>query len=326
VASSILDGVDERIVHGLVVEPRVPFRILAQVAGVSPQTAARRYRRLQDVASLRVSGRVAAPRAGWSDWYVRLHCVPGAAAAIAAALARRADTRWVVLASGGTEIICSLQARSPGQRDEFLLDRLPASRRVVGLTAHSLLKNYSRPAWSRLTRALTDAECGLLSQVPQGTPGAPRGPLDAHDERLLDALTADGRASSAALALTTGWHESTIRRRIAELRCNGILQFDVDIDEAVFGVTTYAMLWASIDPGRLDDVGEAMATHVEVPFVSATTGPANLMATLVCRDTNELHTYLTRRLASLPGVQAIETTPLIRALKRSGPANPPKRG
>ncbi|HVT69571.1 MAG TPA: Lrp/AsnC family transcriptional regulator [Trebonia sp.] len=343
--SSILDDADERIVHGLVVEPRVPFRVLADVVGLSPQTVARRYRRLQDVASLRVTGRVAAPRVGWVNWYVRLQCVPGAAVAVAAALAKRPDTGWVFLASGGAEIICSLQARSSEQRDELLLDGLPSSRSVVRLIAHSLLSDYSPVAWPRLTRALTDDECRRLGlvlppvqagpvqagpvqagAVQAGPVGAGTGPeaaffrpLDARDERLLDLLARDGRASNVSLVSSTGWHESTVRRRIAELRRSGILEFDVYIDPAVFGAAAYALLWASVDPARIDDIGAAMAGHDEVPFVSATTGPTNLMATLVCRDTTELHAYLTRRLAVLPGVRAVETTPLIRAVKRAGP-------
>lgn len=316
--------------HGLVVEPRVPFRVLAGVVGLSPQTVARRCRRLQDVASLRVTGHVAAPRVGWVNWYVRLQCVPGAAVAIATALAKRPDTGWVFIASGGAEIICSLQARSSEQRDELLLDGLPSSRSVVRLIAHSLLSDYSPVAWPRLTRALTDAECRQLGPaLPPAQSGtvpdaAAPGPLDSRDELLLDLLARDGRASNASLVSSTGWHESTVRRRIAELRRSGILQFDVYVDPAVFGATTYALLWASVDPGRIDDIGAAMAGHDEVPFVSATTGPTNLMATLVCRDTSDLHAYLTRRLAALPGVRLTETTPLIRAVKRAGPgtANP----
>jgi hypothetical protein len=81
-----LDMLDERIVHGSIVEPRAPFRVLADVVGASPQTVARRYRRLQELAGPRVTGRVVAPLAGWVDWYVRMHCVPGAAAGLAGTL------------------------------------------------------------------------------------------------------------------------------------------------------------------------------------------------------------------------------------------------
>ena len=316
--SSTIDLTDERIIHSLVVEPQAPFRAIAQVVGVSPQTAARRYRRLQEIASLRVLGRVAAPRVGWVNWYLRLRCAPGAATALATALARRADTSWVVLASGGTEAICGLQVRSPQQRDELLLDGLPATRRVTSLTAHSLLHDYSQPAWPRLTRQLSQADCDKLRRALPEAPGHPAAPISADDERLLDTLAADGRAASAHLADTLGWHESTIRHRIAELRRAGILTFDVDIDPAAYGMGAYAMLWACVDPAQLDTVGAAMSLHSEVPFVAATTGPTNLVAALICTDTSHLHAYLTQRLPSLPGVGTVETAPLIRLIK--GPA------
>ncbi len=68
-------------------------------------------------------------RPGWVDWFVRLQTTPGAADAIADALARRPDTRWVNLASGGTEIT-SLQARTPEHRNDLFLRGLPGSRRA----------------------------------------------------------------------------------------------------------------------------------------------------------------------------------------------------
>ena len=60
------------------------------------------------------------------------------------------------------------------------------------------------------------------------------------------------------------------------------------------------------------------AGHFEVPFVAATTGPANLVAAAHFRDTRHLYEYLTGELASLPGVRAVETAPIIRTLKRTG--------
>ena len=96
---------------------------------------------------LRVLGVVNGPRAGWVDWFVRLQTTPGSADAIAEALARRPDTRWVNLASGGTEIICTVQASTPEQRDALFLRGLPGSRRVVQISAHSILHNFTPMAW-----------------------------------------------------------------------------------------------------------------------------------------------------------------------------------
>lgn len=318
-----LDAIDRRIVHSLAVQPRAPFRTLASVVGVSDHTVARRYRQLAERASLRIVGRIDGFQMGWDNWYARIRCVPGAAEPVAVALARRTDTSWVVLASGGTEIICALQARTTAQRDALLLQGLAGSRRVQHLTAHQLLHDYSGLAWAQLTSALSEAESERLrparaAELPGTGQGATGIELTGSDVVLLDHLAVDGRVTNAALAAATGWHESTVRRRIHELRGTGVLRFDVDIDMRNFGMSTQAMLWISVEPAHLDAAGAAIAGHPEVPFVAATTGQANLIAMVVCRDARHLYDYLTQRLAALRGVRGTDTSPLIRVLKRAG--------
>ena len=139
--------VDRQILHMLTIEPRASFRTIAEVTGISDQTAARRYRRLSEIAGLRVLGVLDGAQLGWVDWFLRLQTTPGSADSIAEALARRPDTKWVHLASGGTEIICMVEARTPEQRDALFLRGLPGSRRVVQISAHSILHNFSPGPW-----------------------------------------------------------------------------------------------------------------------------------------------------------------------------------
>jgi DNA-binding Lrp family transcriptional regulator len=319
VETPVIDAVDRQIIHALVVEPRVPFRTLADIVGISDQTAARRYRRLRESTGLRVLGRVNGERVGWVDWFIRLRCSPGSAGAIAAALSRRDDTRWVQLASGGTEVVCVVQARTPEQRDTLFLEGIPNSRRVVHISAHSLLRTYGTPAWSVLTTALTDTQLAGLGRTESSSENDESIiTLDPDDELLLSHLAHDGRTSTASLATATGWHESSVRRRIADLRATGVLYFDLDLDERAFGMTSNSLLWISARPDRLDSTGHAIATHPEAPFVAAITGTSNLVASVVCRDGRHLYDYLSHTLGQLPGVRDIETAPLIRTFKRAG--------
>jgi len=324
---TLLDPIDRQIVHILAIEPRASFRTLADVAGISDQTAARRYRRLAESAGLRVLGVPDGSQLGWTDWFLRLQTTPGGADSIAEALARRPDTRWVHLASGGTEVICTLEARTPEQRDALFLRGLPGSRRVVQISAHSILHDFTPGPWREATRALSPAQLEKLAPggtTPPVTPPArgdcpsPRTPLGAEDEPLLNELARDGRASTAAIAAAIHWHESTVRRRIDELRRSGLLYFEVDIDNRVLGLNEHALLWLSVEPGKLEAVGSALATHPEIPFAAATTGPTNLVASAVFRDTRHLYAYLTGELAALPGVSSVQTAPIIRTLKRTG--------
>jgi DNA-binding Lrp family transcriptional regulator len=315
---SILDAIDRQIIHALTIEPRASFRTLAAVTGMSDQTAARRYRRLTELAGLRVLAAVDAPKTGWADWLVRLQVTPGSADMIADALARRSDTRWVRLVSGGAEIVWVLQARSPEQRNALFLKGLPGSRRVAQISAQSLLQVFSPTAWSGVTNALSAAQLARLTKVPAAPEAGKPVSLAPEDDPLLAELAKDARAASATIAAAIHWHESTVRRRIAELHGAGLLYFDVDIDEEQFGVGTSAMLWLSVEPAHLDSVGRAIAAHPEVPFAGATTGATNLVASALLRDAQHLYEYLTSRLASLPGVRSVESAPIIGTFKRSG--------
>jgi DNA-binding Lrp family transcriptional regulator len=293
VKTSQLDDVDRQLLHALIMAPRASFRQLAGVLDVSDQTIARRYRRLAETAGLRVFGLVDGQRAGWVDWLVRLQATPGSAQRIADTLASRPDTRWVRLYSGGTEIVCTLQATglSPAQ-----LDALHAAVPPPG------------PARVQPAHGGAPADPGDLA-----------GPaLRPEDDLLLAELARDGRASVADLSAATHWHESTVRRRIDELRQAGLLYFDIDVDETYLGIRANVMLWLKVEPASLDAAGRALAGHQEIPFAAATTGTTNLVASAVFPGTRQLYAYLTTRLSDLPGLQSVESAPIIGTVKRIG--------
>ncbi|MEV4575143.1 Lrp/AsnC ligand binding domain-containing protein [Nonomuraea jabiensis] len=78
----------------------------------------------------------------------------------------------------------------------------------------------------------------------------------------------------------------------------------------------------SVPPAELDATGRALTWHPEVAYVGATTGPANLMANVVCRDDAAFYRYLTESLGALPAIGRIETAPIIRTVKRFGAVLP----
>jgi DNA-binding Lrp family transcriptional regulator len=321
-----LDQLDRQIIHALTIDGRVPLRRVAAVVGVSEQTVARRYRRMRSAGIVRVVGVPDTQRLGRTEWAVRLQCVPDAAAAVAEALARRPDTYWVQLVSGGTEIDCVVRPTDDSGHD-LLLRQLPSSRRIVAISAHSVLHIFrgNTDHWPTAAAALTTEQAAAIAP-PASDNAAPRplaSRLGPDDRVLLAELARDGRASYAELAQVTHWHESTVRRRIFELRAAGVLYLDVDIDGAAYGMRTWVHLWMSVAPARLAMVGEALAHHPEIPFVAATTGTSNLTASVLCRDNDALYQYLTERIASLDGVNALEVAPIMHTVKRTATVLPP---
>ncbi|MGG2461789.1 Lrp/AsnC family transcriptional regulator [Streptomyces sp. RGM 3693] len=327
------DDLDRRLIHALQIDGRAPFSRIAEVLGVSDQTVARRYTRHRGSGAFRVLG-LAEPRAlGEVEWLVRVECAPDAALPIAEALARRPDTSWVSLMSGGTEIAVVCRSASSEHSDALLLQKLPRTPSVVGVAAHCLLHEFYGGPQSMVSKsgALTAEEAARLSPpaprppspkpATSFAPGEPPSPvvLSDADRRLFEALGRDGRAPLAELAAATGWSPTTVRRRLEALRADGVLYYDVDYDLRLFGYGVMVALWLSVAPAELAATGAALAEHPEVAFAGATTGAHNLFASVLCRDTSALYTYLTTRIAALPGVRTMETAPRIRHLKGPGP-------
>jgi DNA-binding Lrp family transcriptional regulator len=318
---AVHDPLDQKIIQALHIDGRASFSRIAEVLGVSPQTVSRRYSRLRSTGAFRVLGLTSPEALNEEEWCLRIQCAPDAALPIAHALAQHKESTWVHLTSGGTEIVCL--ARTDLGGESVLLRKLPETPRVNGITAHCLLHTYYGREFSTINKIglLTAEQADQLR--PDSAALANSAELTPADRRMLDALSLDGRATYQDLARTAGWSQSTVQRRITELRQHGLLYFDVDYAPQVIGYQKLIILWLSVSPASLDTAGETLADHREAAFVTSTTGPANLFAAITCADTRALHHYLTGPVAALPSVAQIETAPVIRTLKRAGLLTPP---
>ncbi|MFB9929774.1 Lrp/AsnC family transcriptional regulator [Amycolatopsis halotolerans] len=312
-----MELLDLQLVHALYVDGRASFRRIAAVLGVSEQTVARRYRRLRETGAVRVVGRLDPRFLGHAEeWVLRVRCAPSATLAVATALAERSDTYRIQLASGGTEIGCHIQTSDQRARDALLLDKLPATRQVTSVEAHQVLRLFrgGPDGWHTPIASLSP---GQVAELAPPSPEAEPLDLDEGDRPLLDELARDGRASHAALAASTGWHESTVRRRIDRLRTSGTLYFGVDFDEHLLGWSSHTLLWISVSPAALGAAGAALARCPQIAYAAATTGPTNLLATALCADAGALYEFITGQVGSLPGVQTVQTAPVLRVVKRA---------
>ncbi|MFI9154570.1 Lrp/AsnC family transcriptional regulator [Streptomyces sp. NPDC053367] len=314
--SDIFDPLDLQILDALEVNGRASFSRIGAVLGVSDQTVARRYRRLCAEGGLRVVAVRDAERLGQDQWTLRLRCVPDSALTIADALAKRADTNWIGLAAGGTEIVVGTRPRSPGDRDDLLLGKLPRTPRVLEIRAHQVLHRfYGGPTgWLRKFRVLGDDQVAALRAGHPAVEGPAR--ISAEDEPLVQALERDGRATYPELQRVTGRSESSVKRRLDSLLGSGAVYIDIEYWSEVLGHPMAAVLWITTTPSALTSVGEALAAHDEVAHAAATAGPSNIVATVVVRSTAHLYDYLSGPLGRLEGVQHVEASPFLRRVKQ----------
>lgn len=304
--SVTLDRLDRQLLHALQLDARVPFSRIATVLDVSDRTVARRFARLRAAGGVRVS----ATSRSHTEWLVRLRVVPHGAAGLARVLAGRADTAWVTLLSGGTEVACVFRT---GDAPLAELSRHP---HVSDVTAQQLLRPLMDGSWPGRTSALTTEQADAL-RAPEAD-GAPVRPIEL-DRRLLPALAADGRAAGADLAGRVGWSESAVRRRLEDLRGSGVLRFHVEVDPALFGYAAQCLLWLTVRPAQAANVARQLAADTETAYVAATTGSHHLLAVVVCRDQDHLYRYVYEQVSGRPGVERVETATISAYAKRFAP-------
>jgi DNA-binding Lrp family transcriptional regulator len=317
--------------------------MFGEVLGLSEQTIARRYRRLCREGVLRVVAVVNPEALGQSSWMVRVRCRPDGTVAIANALARRDDVGWVALAAGGSEVVCAVRSRSREQREELLLQRLPRTAPVLGIAASVFLHWFvggRADDWSGFSADLSaeqsqrlaavganpaaDAGDGAVAAIDE--PGDVAGPhraaglvrLEPEDQPLIDLLVRTGRASYAELAAAAGISQGRAARRLAVLVRAGVIYLDVDLSAPLLGYGAQANLWLTVTPSELHAAGTALRAHPEVAFAAAISGPQNLTASVTCRDLDHLYQFATQRVGALPGVQALEISPVLRHVKQAG--------
>ncbi|MFG2943030.1 Lrp/AsnC family transcriptional regulator [Streptomyces sp. NPDC048282] len=316
----MFDHVDRKILRALQCAPRLPFRRIGEVAGVSEQTAARRYQALRRSGTLRVLGLVNPRVYGSAQWVARIRCRPDRVGPLADALARHPDIAYAHLASAGSEIFCVIRAPLDTERDDFLFRQLPRSGSVLDVSIDLLLHEYGAPGtaeWTGYGDSL-DAEQvrRLTAERPSPAATPPPAPTP-EDAPLLDALAQDGRATHTRLAELTGWSLSRVARRLESLESSGTLEYEVELLPENLGHPLNATLWLRVAPALLERVGEEFADHEEVPFAGAVTGEYNVMVSVITRDPDDFYRYLTTRVAATPGIDAYSVSMRVRPLKKA---------
>ncbi|NEA98424.1 AsnC family transcriptional regulator [Streptomyces sp. SID13726] len=314
------DEIDRRILRALHYSPRASFRLIGEVAGVSEQTAARRYQALRREGVMRVVGLVNPEAHGLARWITRIRCRPDRVSPLADALTRRSDIAYVGLASGGSEIICMINSPVEAPHDDILLRRLPKADSVLDVSIDLLIHPFGtggHSEWSGYGGRLTPGQVARLTADRPSVADGPHPPPTAEDTPLLDALAEDGRTTHTRLAEVTGWSKARVARRLEALESSGALSYDVDLLPERLGHHLNATLWLRVAPARLHRVGEELAGHDEVAFAGAMSGDHNIMVIVTCRDAEDFYRYLTIRVAAVPGIDAYSVSIRVRRLKQA---------
>ena len=141
--------------------------------------------------------------------------------------------------------------------------------------------------------------------------------MDELDGKIIRLLQRDGRASNARIAREVGVSEGTVRRRLKRLVQDDVIHVIAVPNMEKMGYGTAALIGLQTDPGRVDEVADAVARLDEAHYVAITTGAYDIFAWVAVESAGELGTFLRSKVGVIPGVRRTETFVNLSMKKRS---------
>ena len=139
--------------------------------------------------------------------------------------------------------------------------------------------------------------------------------LDEVDRYLIDALRKDGREPFAQVAERLNVSPGMIRQRYNRLAEQGYLKVVAITNPLQHGLKTMAMIGVRTDGARMLEVADQMSRLPEVIYLVVASGRFDILAEVVCRDHEELLSFITDRLYGIEGVRETETFMHLRIVK-----------
>ena len=144
---------------------------------------------------------------------------------------------------------------------------------------------------------------GLLAVLPCGIMRT----LDTTDCLLLEALAADPRATTVALADTLALSRNTVQARMARLEASGVfLSFDRRVSPAAVGYPLTAFITVYVKQRKLGAIVAELAQIPEIVQANGLSGASDLLVQAVCSDAENLF-QVNGRILACDGVERTET-------------------
>ncbi|MCR8670686.1 Lrp/AsnC family transcriptional regulator [Agrococcus sp. HG114] len=137
--------------------------------------------------------------------------------------------------------------------------------------------------------------------------------LDDIDERIVDALRTDARATNRQLARTTGLAESTVHGRVRRLEERGIIAgYEAVVRQERLGRGLQALIGVVLRPGArqtsITEFSERMRALPEVNQLFFLGGTDDFILHVAVEDSSALRRFVVDHLSASPAVASTRTS------------------
>lgn len=133
--------------------------------------------------------------------------------------------------------------------------------------------------------------------------------VDAVDQRILEVLRDDGRASMAQVAAACRISRANAYARVARMEADGVIRgFTVRTDPVSAGRHASAYVTLTIEQNSWKSVRDRLAAIREVEHIALIGGDADVMLLVRARDNAHLRRVVLGEIQAIPEVRGSRTT------------------
>jgi Lrp/AsnC family transcriptional regulator, regulator for asnA, asnC and gidA len=141
--------------------------------------------------------------------------------------------------------------------------------------------------------------------------------VDDLDRKIIKMLQADGRLSNTEIARSLDITETTVRKRIARLLDERLINIVAVPTPEATGMTLSAIMGVSVELTAIRDVADTIRTYPEVRYVGMSSGRYDLIVEAFFVDQEHLLEFVTGKLGKLSGITGLETSIILKVVKFS---------
>ena len=141
--------------------------------------------------------------------------------------------------------------------------------------------------------------------------------VDDLDREIIRRLQKNGRLSNTEIARDLNVTETTIRKRIAQLIDDDMINIVAVPTPKAVGSSMSAIIGLSADMRSIHHVSDRLRECPEVRYVGMSTGRYDIMLEVFARDQEHLLEFVTERLGSMEGITDLETSIILKVVKFS---------
>jgi Lrp/AsnC family transcriptional regulator for asnA, asnC and gidA len=141
--------------------------------------------------------------------------------------------------------------------------------------------------------------------------------VDDVDRRIIALLQRNGRASNTEIGRELDLTETTIRKRIARLIDEDLVNVVAVPTPRAVGLTTSAIIGISVELAHLDAVTTRLIDYPEIRYIGVSTGRHDVIIEAFFADHEHVLEFVSDKLGQLDGVTGAETYVILKVAKFS---------